>query len=1080
MKKELIIFLFLLISLTVEHKITILNIFSPQCDPITGTTSFIISAATNASLDKENNNYPFSFNIVDDKNVTYFVNCELSKEQPNGTEIDDIYTEDIFTDSSAFDPSIDINTDFNYTDDSSFDIDTDFNGTYDFNSDEVLSDSSYIRRIRLLNEEQNEILNGTCRIENIENNFTFSKEIIKKEGNDNIIEYNDSEINFYTCNNNNGTKDDYEAKLFISFVQINYFRIIERNALFYFYGLITNNLAKNYPIIIEVYLIKDGFQEKVPTKANCYLTKDINGKKKPTQGQFSCSIMSVPERVDSFVFHSSKNIASVPNDKGLLNPVITDERIARGEIYNASSADTSIEKLPSFTPKKIVYDKCKETGTFTLIGDISNKLDDILKFQLPLVGSEKITANCLINDTDKTKDAEIYCETNEKFNQSIKISQNIIMDGKKESLIMEKYEFGERAECANYKIKVVEQKNSNPYPILFRQMCNFKPRDKNNKYSFFFAGLTDKKLPPNHIIKIIVYVFIKSGNEIRKKEKEIDCFLTSQIYPENGQFTQADFNCSGDSEEDIEDIEIISSPNVTGVEDLEDYQKSPQKTDKKINETKNDENENSIGRVFNYSIEIQKTKRVPVFEILSMYQKNCEGKGKIRIKGYFSENIEKKFDFIIPLSYPDSSIKCTAPKINANTLVYIDCKVQKEFRNKQSLIIEPRVIKKKNREVLFLKKYNYPQDLTCSNYNEKFLEISEQKYNAPYTFLQANNFRRKPGKGILFHLFLFRFLRDFIKQIPIKIIIIKKPTTLRHLQDENEEQEESFNCSLRNNTEDLGDYICDSDTITINDEKDIEQFIIDSDDISGLTEDNTNPIKTDEDIALKHLVNLSDPEVFNSTNISIFNTTSIKETNCNETGSFEIKGTIDDDGKNAFKNIDDFDISYINPPDSGALCRYVNEHSDIDCYNKEEFNDEKLTIETQFINGSILLNKTQSEKRMTCAINSLSYLFSDDPSNVVSSDTTNDEETDKPDSPYSSPNITNRYFTNKNSSGGLSGGAITLIVIVITVVLVGVGVLIALLKNGFLCGPKVSPNLSNTNKYPTNLPQNSNSSVEVI
>lgn len=1066
MKKELIIFLFLLISLTVENKITILNIFSPLCDPITGTTSFIISAATDASLDKENNNYPFSFNIVDDKNVTYFVNCELSKEQANGTEIDDIYTEDIFTDNSTFDSTIS--------------IESDFSDTFEFNSDEV-SDTSYIRRIRLLNDEQNDILNGTCRIENIENNFTFTNEIIKKQDNDSIIVYNDNnEINFFTCNNNNGTKDDYEAKLFISFVQINYFRIIERNAFFYFYGLITNNLAKNYPIIIEVYLIKDGFQQKEPTKANCYLTKDINGRNKPTQGQFSCSIISVPERVDSFVFHSSKNIASVPNDKGLLNPVITDQRIARGEIYNASSADTSIEKLPSFTPKKIVHNKCKETGTFTIIGDISNKLDDILKFQLPLVGSEKITANCFINNTDTIKDVEIYCETNEQFNQTIKISQNIIMDGKKESLIMEKYELGERAECVNYKIKVVEQKNNNPYPILFRQMCNFKPRDKNNKYSFFFAGLTDKKLPTNHIIKMIVYIFIKSGGEIRKEEKEIDCSLTSQKEPENGKFTQADFDCNLDSVEDIEDIEIISSPNVTGIEDLEDYQKSPQKTDIKINETKNDENENSIGKVFNYSIEIQKTKRVPVFEILSMFPKNCKDKGKIRIKGIFSENIEKKFDFIIPLSYPDSSIKCSAPKINANIPVYIYCKVQKEFINKQKIIIEPRVIKKKNREVLFLKKYNYLKDLTCSNYNEKFLEISEQKYNAKYTFLQANNFRRKPGKGILFHLFLFRFLRSFINKIPIKIIIIKKPTALRYLQDENEEQEDSIDCKLGNDTENLGDYICESDNITINDEKDIEQFIIDSDDISGLTEDNTNPIKTDEDIALKNLLNLSDPEVFNSTKIPIFNTTSITETNCNETGSFEIKGTIDDDGKNAFNNIDDFDISYINPPDSGALCSYVNDHSDIDCKNKEEFNDEKLTIETQFINGSILLNKIQSEKRMTCAINSLSYQFSDDQSNVVPSNTTNDEDTDEPDSPYSSNNITNRYFTNKKSSGGLSGGAITLIVIVITVVLVGVGVLIALLKNGFLCGPKLSPNLNNTNKYPTNLPQNSNSSVEVI
>ena len=532
----------------------------------------------------------------------------------------------------------------------------------------------------------------------------------------------------------------------------------------------------------------------------------------------------------------------------------------------------------------------------------------------------------------------------------------------------------------------------------------------------------------------------------------------------------------------MEDIEIISSPNITGMEDLEDYQKSPKKTDEKINET-NDIIDENIEKVLNYSEQNQKTRIVPYFNILSINDKNCEKKGKMRLKGTFNRNIDKKFDFIIPLSYPSSSIKCTAPKIKASTPVYIDCKVQKEFLNKKKLIFEPTVIKKKNREVLFFKKYNHKGDLSCINYNQKLLEVSQLKYNAPYTFLQTNTFNKTSGKGISFHLLLFSLLKEFKRNIPINVIVIKKDKLLRNLQDDDEEQEDSTDCYLVNpdhsNEENIADYICNLDNITIDEEKDIEKFIIESNEISGLNEENTNPIKTDENIIANYLVNLSDPEVFNSSNISIFDITNITETDCKETGNFKILGKIED--KDAFNNIEDnFNIDYINPPDSGALCNYNNSISGsegLDCHNYAEFEDEILTIGTQLINGSILLNKGKSETHMSCAISYTTFnsteLHADDITNEK-----NDASTDDENTPFSSQNYTNNFYSVKSSSGKLSGGTIAAIVISLTVALIATGVLIVLVKKGLICSSKSHAALINTNATP--LPQASSNSIDNV
>ena len=138
-----------------------------------------------------------------------------------------------------------------------------------------------------------------------------------------------------------------------------------------------------------------------------------------------------------------------------------------------------------------------------------------------------------------------------------------------------------------------------------------------------------------------------------------------------------------------------------------------------------------------------------------------DNKGIIRLTAKFNENFNQKIDFDIPLSYPILSIKCTNPKANANIEFTIDCKVQKEFSNVDRLIIEPTIIKKKNKEFFIVSKTNLPLTYkNCADYNQKQIENSQQKYNADYTFLQVNSFTLNQGK-ILFNLIIYHVLSSY-------------------------------------------------------------------------------------------------------------------------------------------------------------------------------------------------------------------------------------------------------------------------------------------------------------------------------
>ena len=182
--------------------------------------------------------------------------------------------------------------------------------------------------------------------------------------------------------------------------------------------------------------------------------------------------------------------------------------------------------------------------------------------------------------------------------------------------------------------------------------------------------------------------------------------------------------------------------------------------------------------------------------------------------------------------------------------------------------------------------------------------------------------------------------------------------------------------------------------------------------------------------------------------------------NCQKKGEFVINGTLNGNinGKS------DINVEFLNPPDTGGLCKYNNGTKDsnlnIECQSKEEFDEDYIIMENQFVGDNLLINSMQTNSTFSCSIGSLSDKVAED-------------EVEPIDYGKNST-ATNRYYAREKSSGGLSGGSITAIVLCSVVVLAATLVLIALIKNGINLG-KNNGELINSISVPQ-----ANSSTDII
>jgi len=463
-----------------------------------------------------------------------------------------------------------------------------------------------------------------------------------------------------------------------------------------------------------------------------------------------------------------------------------------------------------------------------------------------------------------------------------------------------------------------------------------------------------------------------------------------------------------------------------------------------------------LGDCIDYSLEENIVKEPPPsFEIISLISRKVkrEGKekdekcqnGKISFKGKFSKKIDQEITFDLPLSFPQSLIKCSVNKAEKDEEVEVSCKAQK-FQKVNSFVIEPRLIKKKHQEILFVKQKKLEfEEFACEDYSTLKYKRAVARQEAQFSYLQLSDF--KPSIGNIFE-FFFACIKTEISysfnNLPTFEVHIKKKkkNALRNLADVETEEDEvvGSTCKIRQGYSQsiAAGFDCSGNA------NDTEGMEIDQDaQIAGLP-DPANPD------TLPVVTNYSDPaslEVIN--NLPIVEIKEINGEECEDSGKYTITGEIKSGTLNDTTGV----LIPFSSPDSSGLCDIeVNDKNvNMECHNKENFDSSPIIFEQTTIQDSngkeiFILNKFTNQKSFSCAISVNSSLPQNLTNSTVSpstsTSTTPSTTSSTPTSSESSTDATNpagksntyRYFNN-NDSSGLKGGAIAGIIVAVVAVL---------------------------------------------
>ena len=827
------------------------------------------------------------------------------------------------------------------------------------------------------------------------------------------------------------------AKIYISFRQVNSYSFTPGTITFYFLGLTTQSLPSDCSITLSTNLITLEGPEDKPTNFACQISEAVTvSKGENKQAKFKCqnNALNTSKEYTSLKLVASEDIAGIPTeDDTAINPKLTDDAITNNEIKNCTDATVP----PSFTVGSIDIQGCANDGKFTITGNLSEEKSITSTFTLPLTYPEGITLTCsFVNNT-------IQCIADKELTGSLVMEQTIVSNGDEELFILKNFTY-DSMNCINGLKKQAENKTD--VSVSFRQVSHISRIS--NGLGFFFAGFVNSNLPASQQITMNVIVIIK-GQSVAKTAQ---CTLRNAVTYTEGTQTQGDFDCvvTLESGEDVDPKNLTISTNnenIGGCSDLTTEEASPSLTDEAI--SKASEAESELGMTVDYSIAENKNICPPIFTLTSINMDKCSKKGILKVIGQFSEAIEEEMTFELPFSFPASKIKCKVESAEANTNVEITCKMPKvkKFLKFKDFVLQPRLIKKKSMEMLYIQKktYQLSSEATCESYNKIKLKRAIARKSAHYTFLQIG---RAPSSttftGLFFMALTKKTYTGTFTKISIDVTMTVQSQRRRNLQGSSPttEKEDTIDCTPKI-TEG------DSSTLDCGTGSDIPLSIELEDDTIGGAPDNikveTNPSP-----------NYTDTETLkNFNNLPSVNIINITSNNCPSTGKYVITGTILEDGK-TLQNQDNITIPFETPDSSGLCAMNVNSKAvTINCENTEEFTaPDIITIAAQTIydkNGNVSLFKFANDFSVggfSCEIsdNSLKNPFSKNYSLTPSS---------------SGSTSGARYHFHKKSSG-LSGGAIAgLVIACVAVVAIIAGVAVFLKKSSLSKPQEVATSVDN-------------------
>jgi len=522
--------------------------------------------------------------------------------------------------------------------------------------------------------------------------------------------------------------------------------------------------------------------------------------------------------------------------------------------------------------------------------------------------------------------------------------------------------------------------------------------------------------------------------------------LNEEVTP-NGELKQGDFNYSLDLESAEQDISVENltvswnNDQIGGCAELTTEEASKEETDKAISEPGN--TSSILAVTYDYSIEANKNFTPPTLSITLFNFERCFTKAKIKATGKFSENNIEEMTFELPFSFSASQVKCTVDSDTKNTELDLNCKIQKTKKFGQ-LFLEPRLLKKKRQETLFIEKHNFNpgEEYKCENFNELKLKRARSRRNAPFSFLQI---ARPPSFAHTFFMALMKSSTtpDFSSFTTITVCIIISATSSRMKQLETTKDIDAEVTCTTTSSGDSATLNCDAK------DKSINPLIIDygRNKISG--------IKDDSKVESNPNPDFSDPAILKKVNkLPQVNITNIQSNNCSLNGSYIIKAKKINDKAFDFTNVEKVPIPFSNP-DLEGLCEITLNGNEltINCENKKAFSPYQIIIDSQIVFDQ---NKTMLFKIANTFSNSTGFAWTISDKSLVNLFPANYTD---PKGAGNDPNDGDNSSSNRvvqKSKSGLSGGAIAGIVIACVAFVAIIIIVIELAKKGTSSGAKVA------------------------
>ena len=726
-----------------------------------------------------------------------------------------------------------------------------------------------------------------------------------------------------------------KSTISISFRQLSGFSNINSVLTFYFYALSTTSIPSGSVITLYVNLIgKEGMEENA-TAINCTAQEDYSiGDQLSIQAIFICSLEDVDETQEytSLRLNSSNDITGIPTeDETALNPSLTDQSILNNEIKDCST-DSSVP--PTFTSQLLQSENCETNGQFSIIGELSENKTIAAKFTIPLTFPEGTSISCTYEGG-----TEIICVADKTLNGSIVIEKTMITSGNEELFVLTN--ITSELSCGNgLEIRASQKINVD---ISFRQVSHIEKAT--DTIYFFFAAFVNTNLNPPYSADMRVILSVLD----HKVEKYISCTLMEEVVVTSGQ-EQGDFNCSipleSSEELDIPVENVTVSTNndlIGGCAELTKEEASPYLTDVAI--SNNDNAESELAYVNDYYIDTYKNLKPPSLRISSFDLSRCATQGKIKLIGSLSQAISEQIVFELPFSYPSSSVKCTIDPTDVINEVDIICKIlkTKKFGSFRSFVVEPRLLKKKRKEILFIESstYDYGSEMRCENFNDLKLKLAKaRKASSTFSFLQI---ARTTSSDYMFFMALTRKSEEIsFTSTTFEVSVIVETTSTGRLRslDQTQELDRIVTCDVGATTGNSGVLNCRPQSGGSLTPRKIN-FLTPN--ISGIPEDAPVPSNPNPDYSKNETLKIVD-------GLPIVTITNVSSNNCSANGSFVIDA-------NSTKQFDwtsktNISISF-STPDSSGLCK-VNVLSDkrtlkMDCENTESFTASEIIIGSQIV-----------------------------------------------------------------------------------------------------------------------------------